>query len=95
VVTSVNLKETKEEDRPSERIMLNFGRIDFDYTLYKSDGSEGEGGVIQMGHCGEQGAVEAIRENGSSPWGMAVAVAARSEWRWCVIFMAAVSRSRN
>jgi type VI secretion system secreted protein Hcp len=40
LVTSVNLEEAKEEDRPSERIMLNFGQIDFDYTLYKSDGSK-------------------------------------------------------
>ena len=40
LVTSVNLEKAKEEDRPSERIMLNFGQIDFDYTLYKSDGSK-------------------------------------------------------
>ena len=40
LVTSVNLEEAKEEDRPSERIMLNFAQIDFDYTLYKSDGSK-------------------------------------------------------
>jgi type VI protein secretion system component Hcp len=40
LVTSVNLEEAKEDDRPSERIMLKFGQIDFDYTLYKSDGSK-------------------------------------------------------
>ena len=37
LVTSVNLEEAKEEDRPSERIMLNSGQIDFDYTLYKPE----------------------------------------------------------
>jgi len=39
LVTSVNLEGAKEQDRPSERIMLNFGQIDFDYNLYKSAGS--------------------------------------------------------
>ena len=33
LVTSVNLEEAKEEDRPSERIILNFAQIDFDYIL--------------------------------------------------------------
>ena len=55
-VTSVNLEEAKEEDRPSERIMLNFGQIDFDYTLYKPDGSKEKEESFKMGHYGEQGA---------------------------------------
>jgi type VI secretion system secreted protein Hcp len=40
VVTSVSLDETKEPSRPSENIKLNFGQIEFDYTLYKPDGSK-------------------------------------------------------
>jgi type VI secretion system secreted protein Hcp len=39
-VTAVNMQAAKEKDRPLESIMLNFSQIDFDYTLFKPDGTK-------------------------------------------------------
>jgi type VI protein secretion system component Hcp len=67
LVTSVNVEEAQEEDRPSERIMLGFGQIDFDYTLYKSDGSKKKEESFKWDIAAKQGAIAAIRRKGSSP----------------------------
>ena len=40
LVTSVSIEGPKEDDRPMESITLNFGRIDFDYTSFKADGTK-------------------------------------------------------
>ena len=40
VVTSVSMAETsKDEVRPTETVMLNFAKLDFDYRSFKQDGS--------------------------------------------------------
>ena len=40
LVTSVSMAETsKDEVRPTETVMLNFAKLDFDYRSFKQDGS--------------------------------------------------------
>jgi type VI secretion system secreted protein Hcp len=41
-VTSVNMSEASKDDpRPSETVTLNFTKLDFDYRMFKPDGSVG------------------------------------------------------
>ena len=40
-VTSVNVVASKDENRPTESITLNFAKLEFDYRSFKQDGSLG------------------------------------------------------
>ena len=41
IVTSVHMTASKETDQPAENIILNFGKLEFDYRPTKQDGSLG------------------------------------------------------
>ena len=41
IVTSVHVTASKETDQPAENIILNFGKLEFDYRPTKPDGSLG------------------------------------------------------